>query len=71
MQEMQEMQVQFLGRDDPLEEGMAIRSFSCLGSLMDRGTWQATVHRVAKSQTPLKLLSTHASMYAIILKITL
>ena len=24
---------------------------SCLGNLMDRGTWQATVHRVAKSWT--------------------
>ena len=45
--------------------------YSCLESLMDRGAWQATVHRVANSQTRLKLLSTHASMYAIILKITL
>ena len=26
---------------------------------MDRGAWQATVHRVAKSQTGLKQLSTH------------
>ena len=24
---------------------------SCLENLMDRGTWQATVHRVSKSQT--------------------
>ena len=24
---------------------------SCLGNPMDRGTWQATVHGVAKSQT--------------------
>ena len=29
---------------------------------MDRGDWQATVHRVAKSQTLLKQLSTHAQM---------
>ena len=28
---------------------------------MDRGTWQATVHRVEKSQTRLKLLSTHSA----------
>ena len=24
---------------------------SCLGSPMDRGAWQATVHRVAKNET--------------------
>ena len=28
---------------------------------MDRGAWWATVHKVAKSQTHLKQLSTHAS----------
>ena len=28
--------------------------------IMDRGAWQATGHRVAKSQTQLKRLSTHA-----------
>ena len=27
--------------------------YSCLGNPMDRGTWWATVHRVAKSQTGL------------------
>ena len=27
---------------------------------MDRGAWRATVHSIAKSQTQLKLLSTHA-----------
>ena len=27
---------------------------------MDRGAWKATVHGVAKSQTQLKRLSTHA-----------
>ena len=25
--------------------------YSCLGNPMDRGTWRATVHRVAESQT--------------------
>ena len=39
MQEMQEMLVQSLGREDSLEEAMT--------------TWQATVHRVAKSCTRL------------------
>ena len=34
--------------------------YSCLENPMDRGTWQATVHGVAKSQTWLKGLSTHS-----------
>ena len=32
----------------------------CLVNPMDRGAWRATVHRVARSQTQLKLLSTYA-----------
>ena len=40
------------GHGNPLQD-------SCLENLMDRGTWQATVHRVAESQTQLKRLSTH------------
>ena len=28
--------------------------YSCLENLMDRGAWQATVHRVANGQTQLK-----------------
>ena len=36
--------------------------YSCLENPMDRIAWQATVHRVAKSQTQLKLLAhVHAS----------
>ena len=31
--------------------------YSCLGNLMDRGVWWATVHSVTKSQTQLKQLS--------------
>ena len=34
--------------------------YSCLENARDRGAWQATVHRAAKSQTQLKWLSTHA-----------
>ena len=34
---------------------------SCQGNPMDRGAWQATVHRVTKSGTQLKWLSTHVS----------
>ena len=32
------------GNENPLQ-------YSCLDNSMDRGTWQATVHRIAKSQT--------------------
>ena len=32
---------------------------SCLENPMDRGAWQAAVHRVAKSGTWLKKVSTH------------
>ena len=35
------------GHSNPLQ-------YSCLENPMDRGAWQVTVHRVAKSQTQLK-----------------
>ena len=35
--------------------------YSCLENFMDKRAWQATVHRVAKSWTPLKRLSTQAA----------
>ena len=38
--------------DNPLQ-------YSHLENPMDRGAWRATVHRVAKSRTQLKQLSTH------------
>ena len=51
---MWETWVQFLGWKDPLEEGMTTHSNIRAWRIpMDRGTWQATVHRVAKSQTQL------------------
>ena len=40
------------GYDNPLQ-------YSCLENPMDRGTWKATVHRVTKSWTQVKRLSTH------------
>ena len=44
-----------LGWEDPLEKGNGNPfHYSCLESSMDRGTWQATVHRVAKSRTQLR-----------------
>ena len=36
--------------------------YSCLENPMDRGAWQAMVHRVTESQTLLKRLSMHADM---------
>ena len=35
--------------------------YSCLENPLDRGAWQAIVHRVAKRQTRLKWLITHAT----------
>ena len=50
--EMKETWVQSLGWEDPLEEEMAIHSSILAWRIpMDRGVWQATVHRVAKSRT--------------------
>ena len=34
--------------------------YSCLGNTINRGAWQATVHRVAESQTQLKQFTMHA-----------
>ena len=50
---MQKTWVQSLGREDPLEKGMATQSsqYSCLENFMDRGVWRAVVHGVAKSRT--------------------
>ena len=50
MQETQGMQVQSLGWEDPPEEDNLLQ-YSSLENPMDRGAWQATVHRVAKSRT--------------------
>ena len=35
-------------RRSPGEENKNPLQYSCLGNSMDRGTWQATVHRVVK-----------------------
>ena len=65
MQKLQEMQVQSLGREDPLEEGMATySSILAWRTPMDRGAWWASDHGVAKSQTRLKRLGTHAHTHS-------
>ena len=46
---MQETQVRFLGREDPLEKEMASHSsIFAWKSPMDRGAWQATVREVLR-----------------------
>ena len=46
--------VQSMGWEDPLEEGMAVHSSILAWRIpVDRGTWQAVVHVVAKNQTRL------------------
>ena len=46
---MPETQVQSLGGEDPLEEGMATHSNILAWRIpMDRGAWWATVQRVTK-----------------------
>ena len=49
---MWENWVQYLGWEDPPEEGMATRSSILTWRIsMDRGAWRATVHGVAKNLT--------------------
>ena len=43
------------GHGNPLQ-------YSCLENPMDRGAWQAMVHRVSKSQTQSKRLSMYAQV---------
>ena len=47
---VQETWVRYLGWEDPLEEGMATHSSILAWRIpTDKGTWEATVHGVAKS----------------------
>ena len=50
-----------LGRSSGGGHGNALQ-YSCLKNPKDRRAWWATVHRVSKSWTRLKWLSTHAHM---------
>ena len=59
-----ETQVQSLGREDRLEKSTATHYRILAWRIaMDRGTQWATVHRVAKSQTRLNQLHTHAPTF--------
>ena len=44
------------GHGNPLQD-------SCLENPINRGTWRAMVHRVARSQTQLKQLGTHHKVF--------
>ena len=51
---MRETWVQYLGQEDPLEEGTATHSSILAWRIpMDRGAWWATVYEVTKSRTQL------------------
>ena len=55
-----ETRVQSLVQENPLEKEMATHSSILAWEIpMVGGAWKATVHRVTKSQTHLKLFSTH------------
>ena len=59
------MQMPSLGWEDPLQKVKATHSsILTWRTPMDRGAWQATVYRVAKSQTQLKRLSMKARFLA-------
>ena len=67
MQKTQEMQVQSLNPEDPLEEGMATHFSGLAWRIpMDRGAWRAAVHRVTKTQTGLSDLARTYAHYVYI-----
>ena len=56
---IQENRIGSLSWKDPLEKGIATHSSILAWRIpLDRGAWQDTMHRVAKSRTRLKWLST-------------
>ena len=63
---MQETWVQSLGREDPVEKGMATHSGIPAWKIpMHRGSWQATVHGVAESDTTEQLSTAHTESVSI------
>ena len=51
---MQETQVQSMGKEAPLEKGMATHSSTLAWRTAWTGAWRPTVHRAAKSGTRLR-----------------
>ena len=63
---MHETQVWSLSWKDPPGEGNSNPlQYSCLGNLMDRGAWQATVHGIMKSWTWLSDSTTTNYVYSV------
>ena len=61
----QEIWVQPLGQEEPLEKGLATHSSILAWRIpMNRGAWQAIVRGVTKNQIQLKQLSTHIEVQA-------
>ena len=56
--DIRDLPITKLGRSSGGGHGNPLQ-YSCLENPTDKRTWKATVHRVTKSQTQLKLLSTH------------
>ena len=56
---MREAWVRSLGWQDPLEKDPL--QYSCLRNSMDRGVWQATVHRVTKESDTTEQLNNNYS----------
>ena len=63
MQKLQEMPVQSLDQEDPLEKEMATHSRILAWRIpVDRGAWQATVHAAAAAAAAAKLLQSCPTM---------
>ena len=58
------MWVRSLGQKIPWRRAWRLTLVFLLENPMDRGAWWVIVHRVAKSQTRLKWLSTHTHMHS-------
>jgi len=57
-----------LGRFPGAGHGNTLQ-YSCLENIMDKGTWQAIVNGVSKSQTQWQKLSTHACTFVHVLDV--
>ena len=59
--DVRDMSLTPVSRRSPGEGNGNPLQYSSLENLMDRGAWQVTVHKVVKSWTQLKRLSTHST----------
>ena len=66
----QETRVRSLGREDPLEEGMATLQCSCLENPMDRGAWQGYSPWGRRDSDLTERLSLHCSLPLVDLGVT-